>query len=131
MVKLSSLGHGQNDAEPHSSAVHLFVAFGHLIKWILLNHRMNTAERAEFQGVLRILRRARMPTGHRLRFVISEKTLIESGSSVCLITLIFRFIPSTCAIIDAIAGRLRGNDIISNSVRPTRLPASSASPRFL
>src|SRR5882672_10174947 len=62
MVKLSSSGHSQNDAEPHSSAVHLFVAFGHLIKWILLDYRMNTAQRAEFQGVLRILRGARIPT---------------------------------------------------------------------
>jgi hypothetical protein len=68
---------------------------------------MNTAERAEFQGLLRILRPARIPPATELRFVISEKTLIESGSSVCLITLIFRFILSTCAIIDAFAGRLR------------------------
>src|SRR6266849_8661631 len=52
----------QDDAEPHSSTVHLFVSLCHLIKWILLDHRMYAAQRTKFQGVLRIPRGARIPT---------------------------------------------------------------------
>src|SRR6266571_3786687 len=60
--KLSSSGESQDDAEPHSSTVHLFVSLCHSIKRILLDHRMDAAQRTKFQGVLRIPRCARIPT---------------------------------------------------------------------
>src|SRR5712691_5148630 len=43
--KLSSSGESQDDAEPHSSTVHLFVSLRDLIKRILLDHRMDAAQR--------------------------------------------------------------------------------------
>ena len=46
----------EDDAEPHFSAVHLFVTLCHPIERILLDHRMHAAQRTEFQRVLRIPR---------------------------------------------------------------------------
>src|SRR4051794_6337141 len=53
-----SPAHGENDAEPHLAAVHLFVGFRHAVERIFLDHRVHSGQRAEFQGVLRISRGA-------------------------------------------------------------------------
>src|SRR5438067_1504194 len=45
--------HGENDAEAHFAAVHLFVGFGHAAERIFLDHRVHASQRTEFQCVLR------------------------------------------------------------------------------
>src|SRR5881275_1032094 len=61
----ASHAHGEDDAEPHLAAVHLFVGFRHTAERIFLDHRMHAGQRTEFQGVLRISRGAGIPTRHR------------------------------------------------------------------
>ena len=40
--------HGENSAEPHFAAVHLFVGFGHAAQRKFLNHRVHARQRTEF-----------------------------------------------------------------------------------
>src|SRR5437762_2256627 len=59
-----SHAHGEDDAEPHLAAVHLFVGFRHAAERIFLDHRVHAGQRAEFQGVLRVSCCAGIRTGH-------------------------------------------------------------------
>src|SRR5438552_16656636 len=64
----ASTSKSKNHAKPHLAAVHLFVSLCHLIERILLDHRVDAAQRTKFQGVLRIPRGARIPTSNRASF---------------------------------------------------------------
>src|SRR5262249_9486616 len=55
---------GENDAELHPAAVHLFVGFRHSAQRIFLNHWVHGAQQAECQRILRIPRCAGIPTSH-------------------------------------------------------------------
>ena len=57
----ASRAHGEDNAEAHLAAVHLFVGFRHAAERIFLDHRVHAGQRTEFQCVLRIFRCAGIP----------------------------------------------------------------------
>src|SRR5262249_9296971 len=61
---LGLVRHRQDHAKSNPAAVHLLVSFGYTRERIFLDHRMDAAQRAEFQCVLRIARRSRVGSRH-------------------------------------------------------------------